>query len=292
SIPRDTYTTIPGMPDNKINAAYGLTRKRTEDELRAKGGASDAEIERAADRAGRRALVRSVQNLTGLRVDHYAEVNLYGFYLLTQAIGGVPVCLNHPTRDKDSGANFPAGRQTISGTDALAFVRQRENLPHGDLDRIVRQQVFLASAARKVLSTGPLTDPKKLSGLVNTVEKSLTVDNRLNILSFVQQAQNLVSNDVKFVTIPVTSLNGRSPSGQSIVTVDRTQVREFVRSIVRKSPRHSTGSEGPSSGFGSGAPKQDAPSGGTVPAAVHADTPAAGDVPTPPVTVDGTRCVN
>jgi LCP family protein required for cell wall assembly len=297
SIPRDTYVPIPGIGDNKINGAYGLTRKKVADELYAEGGRSSAEVQRTADQAGRRALVSSVQNLTGLRVDHYAEITLYGFYLLTRAIGGVPVCLNNATSDKDSGANFAAGPQTVSGSDALAFVRQRHNLPDGDLDRIVRQQVFLASAAKKVLSAGTLTDPRKLSGLVDTVKKSLTLDDNLNILGFVQQAQSLLSGDVRFVTIPVTSLNGRSPAGQSIVTVDRQQVHDFIKNLVATAQQRRPAPAGPSGDAPAGdtptttptsATPNTAPGALTVPAAA-VQRPAA---PTPPVTVNGTRCVD
>src|SRR5262249_55503987 len=123
SIPRDTYVSIPGYQDDKINSAYGVIKARTGSTV-----------------AGQKALIETVQNLTGVHVDHYVEVNLYGFYLLSKAIGGVPVCLLHSTSDPDSGADFRRGVQTVSGASALSFVRQRKNLPDGDLSRIVRQQ--------------------------------------------------------------------------------------------------------------------------------------------------------
>src|SRR5207253_618472 len=131
-------------------------------ELENKGETDRARIERESDQAGRAVLAETVENLTGVHVDHYAEISLYGFYLLSQAIGGVDVCLNHATTDKDSGADFPAGRQKVSGGAALSFVRQRENLPRGDLDRIVRQQVFLSSALQQLFSAGTFTDQGKL----------------------------------------------------------------------------------------------------------------------------------
>ncbi|HEV7908747.1 MAG TPA: LCP family protein, partial [Pseudonocardiaceae bacterium] len=124
SIPRDTYVPIPGHREDKINAAYGVTKFNTAQRLREQGAGDGAEREKESDQAGRRALVQTVQELTGLRVDHYAEINLYGFYLLTEVIGGVQVCLNNATSDPDSGANFRRGTQTVSGGDALAFVRQ------------------------------------------------------------------------------------------------------------------------------------------------------------------------
>ncbi|MGH3440007.1 MAG: LCP family protein, partial [Sciscionella sp.] len=112
SIPRDTYVSIPGIGYNKINAAFELTRVKAAHQLRANGVTDARTISQRSQRAGRKALVSTVQKLTGARVDHYAEINLYGFYLLSRAIGGVDVCLRAPAHDKDSGADFPSGPQT------------------------------------------------------------------------------------------------------------------------------------------------------------------------------------
>src|SRR5699024_9420815 len=103
----------------------------------------------------------------------YAEINLIGFYLLSKAIGGVPVCLIEATKDPKSGANFPAGHFEVEGSDALAFVRQRHGLPGSDLSRVKRQQAFLAGALDKVLSVGTLTSPSALSDLLDTANRSL-----------------------------------------------------------------------------------------------------------------------
>ena len=105
-----------------------------------------AAIERESNEAGRTMLIRVVQAFTGMKVDHYAEVNLLGFYLLSNAIGGVPVCLNAPSTTRGRAPNFAAGPQDVQGTAALAFVRQRHGLPAGDLDRVQRQQAFLSGA--------------------------------------------------------------------------------------------------------------------------------------------------
>ncbi|WP_020502227.1 LCP family protein [Sciscionella marina] len=230
SIPRDTYLNVPGQGSEKINAAYGRTAGQEMAALRA-NGESGPEVERKSRQAGARKLVQAVQGLTGAHIDHYAEVNLYGFYLLTNAVGGVPVCLKHATKDKDSGADFTAGWQTVSGGQALSFVRQRKNLPHGDLDRIKRQQVFLASAANQVLSAGTLTDPGKLSGLVDTVRKAMLFDNDFDITQFVQQAQGLAGGNVDFATIPVEAVGAHTEGGQSIVKVDLGAVHRFVANI-------------------------------------------------------------
>ncbi|MCR6486419.1 LCP family protein [Amycolatopsis sp. OK19-0408] len=232
SVPRDTWTDVPGRGPAKINSAYGIAKAHFAQQLRGQGERDQAKIERDSDTEGRRVLVQAVQDLTQVRIDHYAEVNLLGFYLLTEALGGVKVCLNHSTEDKDSGANFRRGEQTVSGGEALSFVRQRKNLPRGDLDRIVRQQAFLSSALHQVLSAGTLTSPGTLNNLMDAVHRSLTLDPGLDLLQFAQQARGIASGDLTFATIPVLTANGRSPDGQSIVQVDPKAVREFVASLA------------------------------------------------------------
>ncbi|EIE97620.1 LCP family protein [Saccharomonospora glauca] len=234
SIPRDTWVAVPGGDRHaKINSVYGEAKYRAANELRAEGVTDRAEVERESAQAGRAALVRTVQKFTRIRIDHYAEVNLLGFYLLTETLGGVEVCLNHATSDPDSGANFAAGVQTVSGGEALSFVRQRKNLPRGDLDRIQRQQVFLASALNKVLSAGTLTDADRLEKLAATLRKSLVLDSELDLLKFAQQTRGIASGDFSFVTIPVVDIAAWSPDGkQSIVQVDVEEVRKFVADTV------------------------------------------------------------
>jgi LCP family protein required for cell wall assembly len=255
SVPRDTWTEIPGRGKAKINSAYGIAKAHFPQTLRAQGERDQAKIERDSDTEGRRVLVQAVQDLTQVRVDHYAEVNLLGFYLLTEALGGVRVCLNHATEDKDSGADFRRGEQTVSGGKALSFVRQRKNLPRGDLDRIVRQQAFLSSALHQVLSAGTLTSPGTLNNLMDVVHRSLTLDPGLDLLQFAQQAKGLASGDLEFATIPVITANGRSEDGQSIVEIDPNTVREFVAGLAGRG----TTTQPAGGGSGSGAAPVAAP---------------------------------
>uniref|UniRef100_UPI0025B1D0F9 LCP family protein n=1 Tax=Amycolatopsis solani TaxID=3028615 RepID=UPI0025B1D0F9 len=263
SIPRDTWTDIPGRGPAKINSAYGIAKAHFAQELRGQGERDQAKIERDSDTEGRRVLVQTVQDLTQVRIDHYAEINLLGFYLLTEALGGVKVCLNHATEDKDSGANFPRGEQTVSGGEALSFVRQRKNLPRGDLDRIVRQQAFLSSALHQVLSAGTLTSPGTLNGLTDAAHRALTIDPGLDLLQFAQQAKGIASGDLAFATIPVITANGRSADGQSIVEIDPKAVREYVAGRAGRTP-----APAPPSGGGSGA-------GSALPLAPAGSAPAA-----------------
>ncbi|WP_436492116.1 LCP family protein [Actinokineospora sp. HUAS TT18] len=236
SIPRDTYVQVPNHREEKINGAYGVIKATTAQSMVDRGENDREKIERESDNAGRTALVQTVQGLTGVRVDHYVEVTLYGFYLLTEAIDGVDVCLNRSTSDPDSGANFRGGPQTVRGGDAVAFVRQRKGLPRGDLDRIVRQQTFLSSAMNKVLSGGTLADPTKLNKLENAVAKTVVMDPGLHFLDLVNQAQALASGAIEFVTIPVTGVGARNDRGQSIITVDLAAVRAYIGGLATANP--------------------------------------------------------
>jgi anionic cell wall polymer biosynthesis LytR-Cps2A-Psr (LCP) family protein len=184
-------------------------------------------------------------------VDHYVEVSLYGFYLLTQAIDGVDVCLNHSTSDPDSGASFRRGPQTVRGGDAVAFVRQRKNLPRGDLDRIVRQQVFLSSAMQKVLSGDLLTNNAKLNALEDAVSKTVVMDGGLHFLDLVSMAQTMASGNVQFVTIPVEAVGARNDRQQSIIVVDLPKVHAFVESLLTPTQQPAGM---PAAGYGGTAP--------------------------------------
>src|SRR3984885_10516639 len=137
SIPRDSYVQAPGLGKTKINGVYGQTREQKRTQL-VESGVSDADANAQATEAGREALIKTVGDLTGVTVDHYAEIGLLGFALITDAIGGGDVCLKDAVDETLSGADFPAGWQGLNGPQALGFVSQRHDLPRGDLDRVVR----------------------------------------------------------------------------------------------------------------------------------------------------------
>jgi LCP family protein required for cell wall assembly len=211
SFPRDSYVQIPGHGWDKLNAAFadGYTsapKSLPDDERKA---------------AGQQLLVQTISQLTGLQIDHFASVDLLGFYNLANVVGGVQVNLCKAVSDSYSGAKFPAGPQTISGADALRFVRQRHGLPRGDLDRVVRQQVFLAGVARKMLSENVLLDPTKQQQLVKAVAGSLTVDKNLDIVSLAQQMQSVTAGSVNFRTMPIAG-DAKDPLGRDILQLPST----------------------------------------------------------------------
>lgn len=236
SLPRDTYVATPNG-NMKLNGVYGTAKFEEEQKIAERrtepvDDEQEKSDEEASKQAGRQALIHSVADLTGITVDHYAEIGLLGFVLLTDAVGGVDVCLKEKVNEPLSGANFPKGRSTLKGSQALSFVRQRHGLPRGDLDRITRQQAYMASLVNKVLSSKTLTDPSALNRINDAVERSVVLDQGWDVMSLATQMQDLAGGNVKFQTIPVTSIDGVGDMGESIVTVDVDQVHEFFNELL------------------------------------------------------------
>jgi LCP family protein required for cell wall assembly len=212
SFPRDSYVDIPGYGPDKLNAAYAYGYQ-----------AADPNAEEEVRRAGgQQLLVQTISSLTGLQIDHYAEVDLLGFFELSSVVGGVDVNLCEAVDDRQwSGASFTAGKHTIAGAEALKFVRQRHGLPRGDYDRIVRQQVFIAGVLRKMLSEEVLLDLGKQRELVQAAAKSLTIDRDLNLMQLAEQMQSVRPDDIDFQTVPYVG-DDRDEAGRSIIRLQDT----------------------------------------------------------------------
>ncbi|MET0701841.1 MAG: LCP family protein [Mycobacterium sp.] len=234
SIPRDSYVEAPGdLGKTKINGVFGQVKLEKMKQLVENQGEDPAVAEPQATEAGREALIKTVADLTGVTVDHYAEIGLLGFSLITDAIGGVDVCLKDAVYEPLSGADFPAGWQRLNGPQALSFVRQRHDLPRGDLDRVVRQQVVMASLAHQVISGKTLSSPATLGRLQEAVQRSVVLSDGWDIMSFVDQLQKLAGGNVAFATIPVLDEAGWSDDGmQSVVRVDPTAVKDWVTGLL------------------------------------------------------------
>ena len=233
SIPRDSYVEAPGIGKMKINGVYGSVHLEKMIELVEQQGEDPAVAEPIAQDAGREELIKTVANLTGVTVDHYAEIGLLGFALITDALGGVDVCLNAPVYEQLSGADFPAGWQKLNGAQALSFVRQRHDLPRGDLDRVTRQQAVMASLAHEVISSKTLSSPATLNRLEQAVQRSVVLSDDWDIMDFVEQLQKLAAGNVAFATIPIVEEAGWSDDGmQSVVRVDPSEVENWVSSLL------------------------------------------------------------
>lgn len=235
SFPRDSWVQIPGHGRGKINSAYWLGEQERP------GGGPDQ-------------LVATVRNLSGLRVDHYVEVGFEAFLDVTRAVGGVEVNLCEAVEESESGIDLPAGRQRISGPDALAFVRQRQGLPGQDLGRIERQQYFLGAMTREILSAGTLLRPDRVKGLLDAVTDSLTIDEDLGtreLFGLAQRLRGLEAGAVEFQTVPITSGDSLR-DGQSVVLLDEEALPEFFAEVSGRqrpspspSPRRTPGRTSP-----------------------------------------------
>ena len=235
SIPRDDYVDVQGLrgyKQIKIKEAYGVAKYFAEEDLRKTGVTDRNSLEQQGREAGRKKSIETVQNFLGeIPIDHFAELNLAGFYDLATALDGVEVCLKHATKDNDSGADFPAGRQTLDGAQALSFVRQRKNLDNGDLDRTHRQQAFLASAMHKLRNVGTFTDQSKLQKLIDVVKRHVVIDSGLDVFGFAQQAQALTGGNAEFRTLPIEGY-AMDDLGQSINIVDVPKIQAIVQSWI------------------------------------------------------------
>jgi LCP family protein required for cell wall assembly len=214
SFPRDTWVQIPGHGEGKINTAYGRG-------------------ERARKGGGPAVLIQTIEQLTGIFVDHYLEVDFRGFLKMVDALDGVDVCLPRPAVDKDAALNLPAGKSRVKGTQALAFVRARKFDPTGDFGRIRRQQQFLGSMLRRATSLQILARPDRLYRFLDTVARSLTVDDKLSLTDMRTLASKLRGLDpakIVFVTVPYQP-KGVWHQGQLAVELDLPQAQALFDSI-------------------------------------------------------------
>src|ERR1700722_11235794 len=232
SIPRDSYVMAPGLGKTKINGVYGQTREAKRVNL-VKAGDSAEDAATQGTEAGREALIKTVADLPGVTVDHYAEIGLLGFALITDALGGVNVCLKDAVYEPLSGADFPAGPQKLDGPQALSFVRQRHDLPRGDLDRVTRQQAVMASLAHEVISGKTLSSPARLDALQDAIQRSMVISDGWDIMDYIKALENLAAGNVAFATIPVLDEAGWSDDGtQSVVRGDAAQGQQWVKGLL------------------------------------------------------------
>ncbi|NUT54107.1 MAG: LCP family protein [Saccharothrix sp.] len=232
SFPRDSYVRIAGDKGrHKINSAYGYGKNDAIERLRKDGVTDPVRLDVESRQDAAKNLIATIEDLTGIKIDHYAEINLVGFYEITKAVGGVDVCLNQATRDDMSGANFAAGQQRIQGREALAFVRQRYGLLRGDLDRIVRQQVFMAGLAKQILSAGTLSDPGRLRDLIDALTKSIVLDDDWDVLRFATQMKDLTGGNLKFETIPTGNPELDTPEDGMAIEINEREVKKFFKNL-------------------------------------------------------------
>jgi LCP family protein required for cell wall assembly len=234
SIPRDDWLTFPtpydGQSQGKVDQAYGLALAAKESELRTQNsGLSQDQIAFQGNEAGRAATVATVESLTGVHIDHFAEVNLDGFYELASVLGGVEVCLKHPVA-YDSYSGFyahHAGYQHLDAVMALAFVRQRHGLANGDLDRTHRQQAFLDSVMQQLRTDGVLSDLTKINALLSVAKQYVITDSGWNLLDFASQMRSLTSGNLTFNTLPIVGYE--TIDGQDANQINPAYIQQIVQ---------------------------------------------------------------
>ncbi len=157
-------------------------------------------------------LWKTLEQETGIRIQHFVEVNFAGFQSIVNDVGGVPVCLPFAINNPQSRLRLSAGKHVVNGAQALAFVRLRENIGEGsDIQRIQRQQYFLAAVMQKLKATNLLTQPNRIFSVVRDAARSLTTDSGLDLSTMLRIAnsmKSLSSSSVQLVTVPVVPYVG------------------------------------------------------------------------------------
>ncbi len=205
SIPRDSWVPIPGHDSGKINAAYSL--------------------------GGSKLLIRTVEQLTRVRIDHIMITDFTGFEKVTDALGGVVIDVGAST---PSAGSPNAGARRLDGRLARAYVRERHALPGGDFDRMRRQQNWMRAMAHQLISASALTNPVKLSRTMDAIADNTAVDDGLTMRRMTQLTLSLHSvraDDLHFATTPVTG-TATGPYGQSIVNLAPRQGHELFSALA------------------------------------------------------------
>jgi LCP family protein required for cell wall assembly len=219
SLPRDTLVTIPAhlstdgksqIPDRlgKLNAAFAF------------GGAP--------------LLIETIELMTQLKIDHYVEVSFAGFVGVVDALGGIKVCSKVDIDDPKSHLVMKAGYHLLDGVESLKFVRTRDFDGRGDIGRMERQQQFVSAIIRKATSSGTLLNPIKLANFYQATISTVKMDEGVtknDLLTLGKQLSNLSSGNVRTLTVPLATANGRHPTVGSVVIWDEVLAPELWNRI-------------------------------------------------------------
>jgi LCP family protein required for cell wall assembly len=206
SIPRDSYVDIPGHGWSKINAALAY------------GGAN--------------LLIQTVENVTGLKINHYMGIGFGGLVAVVNKIGGVPICLKTPLNDSDSGVHLSAGCHNLNGDQALAFVRDRHSFATEDLQRIQDQRAFLSALLNKATSPGVYLNPLTALPFGSTAASSMSVDTGTSLLDLVHAASALSAPETG--TVPIADNNYATSDGDAVLW-NKTEATELFNALKNDS---------------------------------------------------------
>jgi LCP family protein required for cell wall assembly len=206
SLPRDSYVPIPGRGRNKLNAAYAF--------------------------GGPRLLAQTVEQVTGIRIDHYMEIGFDGFASVVDAVGGVRICVREPINDPNAALKLKAGCQELNSKQALGYVRTRASA-RGDLDRVERQREFLGALIDKATSPGVILNPFRNLRLMLNGTNAVAVDDGDHIWSLVRvplAMRSISGGGGIATTVPVAGTQTVSGAG-SVVLWDREKARALFDAL-------------------------------------------------------------
>lgn len=206
SIPRDSWVDVPGHGMRKINAAYSY--------------------------GGPTLMIQTVEQLTGIYIDHFAVTDFESFARMTDALGGVTMYLSQPLTT--GGRTIPAGEQRLNGTQALQYVRERYNLAGGDFSRVQRQQNWMRSIMAEAFDQDVLGNLGKLTAFVDVVADSVSVDDSFTtgeMVNLAMSGRNIRPQSVQFMTAPYSG-TATSEDGQSIVLLDEEKSRALFEAFA------------------------------------------------------------
>jgi len=207
SIPRDSYVPIPGHGSNKINAALAF--------------------------GGPTLLVKTVEAVTGLRIDHYMGIGFGGLVSVVNEVGGVRVCLPAALHDPYSGVNLKAGCQNLDGTQSLAFVRDRHSFATSDLQRIQNQRAFLKALLSKATSPGVYLNPFSALPFASAAAGSIAVDKGSSLYDLYQAAMAL--RNPLTGTVPIANADYVTSAGDSVLW-NRTEALALFTALQEGKP--------------------------------------------------------
>ncbi|MCL7380610.1 LCP family protein [Streptomyces sp. 35G-GA-8] len=215
SLPRDSNVTIPSFRGSESGKMFPATGRQTK-------------LNAAYAEDGPELLVRTVEFNTGLHIDHYVEIGFAGFANIVDAIGGVELDIPKAFKDKKSGADFQAGKQTLDGEQALAFVRTRYAFANSDLDRTKNQQKFLAALAAQTATPGTILNPFAFYPTMGAGLDTLIVDKDMSLWSLGQMffaMKGVTGGDGTSMNMPISGSVGGN------LVWDKAKVKELVNQL-------------------------------------------------------------
>lgn len=211
SFPRDSWVSIPGHGQGKINSAFTI--------------------------GGPKLLVQTIEQASGLRMDNYMEIGFGGFAGVVDSVGGVRMCLKQDVNDKDAHINLKKGCQVLDGKNALGYVRSRHAFATGDLARAEHQREFLGALMKKIASPSNLLLPWKLKSIGSAGAKGVAVDKGMSPIQAlkIMWALKGISNGGVSVQVPIANPN-YFVAGQSAVLWDKTRALQLFDDLNNDRP--------------------------------------------------------